>query len=72
MNTPAKKAQASSAIDEQKLEKVKLIAPHKHAGEKRAAGDEIEVNAIEKAFLLKHKKIAGAGETQEAAQAAKE
>lgn len=70
MTTPAKKSQAAAATDEQQLEKVKLIAPHKHAGVKLQADDEIEVNAIEKAFLLKHKKIAGA--SQEAAPAAKE
>ncbi|WP_435609917.1 DUF7210 family protein [Pseudomonas knackmussii] len=70
MTTPAKKSQAAAATDEQQLENVKLIAPHKHAGVKLQAGDEIEVNAIEKAFLLKHKKIAGA--SQEAAPAAKE
>ena len=69
MTTPAKKPQAGQATDEQ-LEKVKLIAPHKHAGEKLQDGDEIEVNSIEKTFLLKHKKIAG--ESQEAAPAAKE
>lgn len=69
MTTPAKKSQAAAATDEQQLEKVKLIAPHKHAGVKLQAGDEIEVNAIEKAFLVKHRKIAG---DQEAASAAKE
>lgn len=69
MTTPAKKSQAAAATDEQQLEKVKLIAPHKHAGVKLQAGDEIEVNAIEKAFLVKHGKIAG---DQEAASAAKE
>lgn len=69
MTTPAKNTQAGKAADEQP-EKVKLIAPHKHAGEKLKAGDEIEVNSIEKAFLLQHKKIAG--EPQDAAQAAKE
>ncbi|WP_435608478.1 DUF7210 family protein [Pseudomonas knackmussii] len=70
MTTPIKKSQAAQAADEQQLEKVTLIAPHKHAGAKCQAGDEIEVNAIEKAFLLQHKKIAGA--SQEAAPAAKE
>ncbi|WP_374439134.1 DUF7210 family protein [Pseudomonas panipatensis] len=69
MTTPAKKSQAAAATDEQQLEKVTLIAPHKHAGVKLQAGDEIEVNAIEKAFLVKHVKIAG---DQEAASAAKE
>ena len=70
MTTPAKKNQATTAVDEQLLEKVTLIATHKHAGEKCKAGDEIEVNSIEKEFLLQHKKIAG--ENQEAAPAAQE
>lgn len=73
MTTPAKKNQAAQAVDESQapqLEKVKLIAPHKHAGEKCKAGDEIEVNSIEKAFLLRHNKIAG--ENQDAAPAAQE
>lgn len=70
MNTSTKKTQAEAPADEPKLETVKLIAPHKHAGKKRQAGDEIEVNSIEKEFLLKHKKIAG--ESQDAAPAAKE
>lgn len=69
MTTPAKNTQAAKAVDEQP-EKVKLIAPHKHAGERLKAGDEIEVNSVEKAFLLQHKKIAG--NTQDAAAAEKE
>jgi len=71
MTTPAKNTQGANSGDAQpQLEKVKLIAPHKHAGKKLQKDDEIEVNPIEKEFLLQHKKIAGT--PQNAAAAAKE
>ncbi|WP_325438047.1 DUF7210 family protein [Pseudomonas nitroreducens] len=69
MTTPAKNTQGANSGDAQ-LEKVRLIAPHKHAGKKLPEGAEIEVNSIEKEFLLQHKKIAGT--PQSAAAAAKE
>lgn len=69
MTTPVKNTQGATSADV-KLEKVKLIAAHKHAGKKLQEGDEIEVNSIEKAFLLQHKRIAG--NHQDAAAAAKE
>ncbi|QIE87333.1 DUF7210 family protein [Pseudomonas nitroreducens] len=69
MTTPAKSTQGANSGDAQ-LEKVKLIAPHKHAGKKLQKDDEIEVNPVEKEFLLQHKKIAGT--PQNAAAAAKE
>ncbi|ARN34719.1 hypothetical protein RSZ15_002423 [Pseudomonas aeruginosa] len=68
MSIPAKKQDA--AIPAPKEEKVKLTARHTHAGMTYQAGAEIYVNALDKAFLVKHQKIAV--ETQDAATAAKE
>jgi len=42
-----------------KKEKVVLIADHKHAGQAFVSGDSIEVDEHERAFLIRHKKIAG-------------
>lgn len=49
---------------------MKLTARHTHSGMTYQAGAEIYVNALDKAFLVKHQKIAV--ETQDAATAAKE
>lgn len=38
--------------------KVTLIAAHTHAGKACAEGDVIEVTATEKAFLIRHRKVA--------------
>ena len=42
-----------------KTEKVALIAGHKHAGEQLKAGDSIDVTETEKAWLIRHKIVAG-------------
>jgi len=55
-----------------KQEKVVLIADHKHAGKLCAEGDTIEVDEHEKAFLTRHKKIAGAAEKPSSAVTPKE
>lgn len=55
-----------------KQEKVVLIADHKHAGKHCAEGETIEVDEHEKAFLIRHKKIAGTAEKQSSTGTPKE
>jgi hypothetical protein len=44
-----------------KLETVTLLKPHTHAGVGYQAGDRIEVNPVEKAWLIEQNIIAGDG-----------
>jgi hypothetical protein len=44
-----------------KLETVTLLKPHTHAGVGYPAGDKIEVNPVEKAWLIEQNIIAGDG-----------
>lgn len=57
---------------EVKLEKVTLIAKHTHAGLQYEANDQIEVNAVEKAWLIRHGRVAAPAEQAPAANKAKE
>ncbi|TBU75199.1 DUF7210 family protein [Phytopseudomonas daroniae] len=53
-----------------KRETVELIANHKHAGVQRVPGNKIEVTAAEKAWLIRHNKIAGPTPTEQPAATA--
>lgn len=51
-----------------KLESVELIDVHTHAGKPYAKGETIAVSAIEKDWLIKHKKVAGPAAAQPTAK----
>lgn len=48
----------AAKAEEPKTEKVKLIADHTHCDKPCKAGDEIEVTEREKAWLIRHEKVA--------------
>lgn len=52
-----------------KLESVKLIGSHTHAGKACQAGDKIDVTPSQKQWLIDHHKVAGPGEIKSAASA---
>lgn len=54
------------------LEKVTLIAAHTHADEECQDGDQIEVTATEKEWLIRHGRIAAPAGQAAAADSAKE
>lgn len=60
------------AADQVKTEKVKLIAVHTHAGEQCKEGGEIEVTEVEKAWLIRHKRIAPPADQPQSTAKAKE
>lgn len=62
------------AADQVKTEtvKVKLIAVHTHAGQQCKEGDEIEVTEVEKAWLIRHKRIAPPADQPQSTAKAKE
>jgi hypothetical protein len=47
-----------TAANEPKLETVTLLKPHTHVGIGYKAGDKIEVNTVEKAWLIEQQIIA--------------
>lgn len=53
-----------------KLESVKLIGAHTHAGKACLAGDKIDVTPSQKQWLIDHHKVAGPTAIQSAAAAA--
>lgn len=59
----------SSKATAPKLESVKLIGPHTHAGKACLAGDKIDVTPSQKQWLIDHLKVAGPSEIKSAATA---
>lgn len=60
----------STKATAQKLESVKLIGPHTHAGKACLAGDKIDVTPSQKQWLIDHRKVASPIAIQSAAAAA--
>ena len=53
-----------------KLESIKLIGPHTHAGKACVAGDKIDVTPSQKQWLIDHHKVADPTAIQSSAAAA--
>lgn len=72
MSTKQAAAAKQDAPAAPQLEKVTLIAPHTHADKECKVGDQIEVTATEKDWLIRHQRIAPPAGQATAAEPAKE